>query len=98
MIHTIIGLFVLIILQGLQTFSERRRWLRLIDRLTDKVMSRDYRDFVWGQDMKKEQPEPVFRDRSDPAEAAIEVQNKKAAELSKQVGPLSKQLEEKKAG
>lgn len=95
MIYTTIGLFVLIIAQGLQSFFERRKFLNLIDRLTDKVMSRNYRDYVWGQDMKKEQPEPQFRDRSDVAEAAIEEQNKRAAELSKKAGALSKQLDVK---
>ncbi|HDZ27963.1 hypothetical protein LCGC14_0399180 [marine sediment metagenome] len=89
------GLFVLIVVQGLQSFFERRKFLTLIDRLTDKVMSRDYRDYVWGQDMKKGVPPPTFRDRSDEAEARIEEENKRATELVKKAGGLSKQLEVK---
>ncbi len=96
MIYTTIGLFVLIVVQGCQSFFERRKFLNLIDRLTDKVMSRDYRDYVWGQDMKKGVPPPTFRDRSDEAEARIEEQNKKATELSEVAGKLAKKLEEKR--
>ncbi|MDP2363729.1 MAG: hypothetical protein Q8M94_08165 [Ignavibacteria bacterium] len=95
MIYTI-GLLVLIIAQGIQSFFERRKFLNLIDKLTDKVMSRDYRDYVWGQDMKKEQPEPTYCSRSDEAEARIEEENKKAEELSKVAEGLAKRLEEKR--
>ena len=96
MIYTIIGLFVLLLAQILLSFFERRGRDSLIDRLTDKVMSRDYRDYVWGQDMKKTLPEPVFKNRSDEAEARIEQANKKAEELSKTLPALAKRLEEKK--
>lgn len=92
MIYTTIGLFVLIVAQGLQSFLERRKFLTLIDKLTDKVMSRDYRDYVWGQDMKKETPVVTHRPRTDAAEAVIEQANKAATEATRKVGELDKKI------
>ena len=87
-----IGLFVLIVAQGIQSFLERRKFLILVDKLTDKVMSRDYRDYVWGQDMKKEEKPAVHRPRTDADEAAIEKANKAATEATKKVGEVEKKI------
>ncbi|HEC64268.1 MAG TPA: hypothetical protein ENI23_03140 [bacterium] len=76
------------------SFLERRRLLNLIDQLTDKVMSRDYRDYVWGQETKKPDEPVVHRSRSDRAEFQIEQQNQKAEVLSKAAEKLGKKLKD----
>ena len=48
---------------------------RLIDRLTDKIMSRDYADYRAGQAIKAAGDEGESMPRSDAAEAAIEAEN-----------------------
>ena len=48
---------------------------RLIDRLTDKVMARDYADYRAGQAIKAEGDEGAVMPRSDEAEAKIEQEN-----------------------
>ncbi len=95
--YIVIGLFLLIIFQQMCIVYERKRYIKIIEQLTDKILAKDYRDYVWGQDMKEgETTQPAYRPRSDEMEARIEEENKKAEELMKKAGVLTEKMERKK--
>ena len=79
--YTILGLFVIIISQQAYTMYERRRYIKIIDRLTDKLLARDYQDYRIGESMKEIDKEKVTtRPRTDVDEALIEQENLEALE------------------
>jgi len=74
---------------------ERRRYLKMIEDLTDKIMAKNYTDYTYGQAVKNDEPEETeHRDRSDGAEAMIEHANRVAAGLEEEVPTLGKKIDD----
>ncbi len=85
-IYCLIGLIALVLLL---TWLQTRRYAKLIEDLTDKVMSRNYDDYIMGQAVKKEdkQKEVKKKGRNDTEEFLIEQSNlhgKKLEDLEKE--------------
>lgn len=90
-----VGIGIYIVSVQIGHTLERRKYLKMIEDLTDKVMSKNYQDYVFGQEVKKDDPNPVVhRDRSDAAEAVIEQANKEAASLEPTLKVMDGQLKD----
>lgn len=92
----LIALVVIIVMQSLLTVFERQRNALLIDRLTDKIMSRDYSDYLTGQVLKDDRlgEEATSQTRNDTTEAWIEQKNREAEDLERKAKTLEAKLTE----
>lgn len=84
------GLIALVVTQRIEFIWERKRYLKLISELSDKVMSRNYEDYLMGKELAKEE-EVTTRPRTDADEALIEGEN--LAELEEKAKRLGEQLD-----
>ena len=85
----IIGICVLIIILG---FFRERKYLKIIQELTDKLMSRSYNDYLVGKELKKDDKAEVETSkRTDKREFLIE----KAKESGKKLKQVEKEFNEK---
>jgi len=96
---TIVLVFLAVrnIVQEIRFSYERKKYLNFIDRLTDKVMSKNYSDYVYGQEVKRDEPVlETYRPRDDRSEAEIEAMRKEqqVKDLEKTAKVLDDQLEE----
>ena len=90
-----VGIGIYIVSVHIGHALERRKYLKMIENLTDKVMSRDYTDYSTGKSLLKDDPNPVVhRDRSDAAEAVIEQANKEATSLEPTLKVMDGQLKD----
>lgn len=75
----LIGICVLIIVLG---FFRERKYLKIIEQLTDKLMSRNFNDYLVGRELKKDDKVEVkTSERTDKREFLIE----KAKETGKKL-------------
>ena len=90
----LVGICIYIISVHIGHIIERKRLLGLLDRLTDKLMSRDFSDYSMGQSIKSDINEPVeYKPRTDKAESVIEQMNNEAVGLESKLKHLDKDME-----
>lgn len=88
-----VGICIYIISVHIGHIIERRRFLDLIDRMSDKLMSRDFTDYSMGQSLT-DKAEPVeYKPRTDKAESVIEQMNNEAVGLESKLKHLDKDME-----
>lgn len=64
-LYTICGLIAVVIVQTIGNVIVQRNLTHSIDRLSDKVMARDYRDYKGAESIKEEDASPA-KDDDDP--------------------------------
>jgi len=90
MVEIILGSIILILVAD-RIFTQRH-YNVLIDRMTDKILSRDYSDYQTGQAIKKEEVnEEVILPHTDEAEAVIEENRNQG--LLKHIKEIDKEFE-----
>jgi uncharacterized UBP type Zn finger protein len=90
MVEIILGSIILILVAD-RIFTQRH-YNVLIDRMTDKILSRDYSDYQTGQAIKKEEAnEEVILPHTDEAEAVIEENRNQG--LLKHIKEIDKEFE-----
>jgi len=84
-------LIALIAVILLLNWIQVHRYLKIIKELTDKLMARNYDDFLIGQELKKDKPQLETKERSDVKEMLIE----KAKDESRKLKDVEKEFDEK---
>lgn len=83
MVEMIMGLIILVLL--VERVITQRHHLAVVDKLSDKILSRSYVDYQAGQLLKAPEKEEEFTSRSDADEVAIEKARKKISFLDKEI-------------
>jgi len=91
MTYCIIGLMALVLLLwGVQTY----KYIKLIEQLTDKLMSRNFADYSMGKALKKDDKEVENVERSDKTEMLIEKAKEEGKKLKDVEAEFNKKIQD----
>jgi len=86
----LIGLIALVLLLS---WLQNRRYLKIIEQLTDKLMSRNFSDYAVGRALKKDDKEVETAERSDKTEFLIQKAKEEGKKLKDVESEFNKKIE-----